>query len=147
MKIRKSIFDAIMLQCPLVPPETGGIMGGHGDLITDVFFDTSAGCSEQAIYCPNVEHLNERIAWWDSQGIEFRGIFHSHPTNQLDLSSRDRDYIIKIVSSMPTGIDELFFPIIIPRQNMYVYCARRKASEILIQADCLEKVYSEISSL
>ena len=43
MKITNAIYDLIMQHCPLVPPETGGIIGGHGELITAVIFDRKSG--------------------------------------------------------------------------------------------------------
>lgn len=132
-----------MRQCPFAPPETGGIIGGRGELITDVIFDKSPKLTEQAMYCPDVDYLNDRITWWHTQHIEFRGIFHSHPTNQCNLSGNDREYIIEIMSAMPASIEDLFFPIIIPKRDVLVYRARRRASEIVIQADYLQKVRDE----
>ena len=140
MKITNAIYDLIMQHCPLVPPETGGIIGGHGELITAVIFDRNHGLAERAVYCPDVSYLNDRIAEWNRQHIEFRGIFHSHPTKQCDLSGVDREYIIKIMSAMPTSVEDLFFPIISPRQKIYVYRAKREALDISIHVDCLQKV-------
>lgn len=117
MRIAKSIFDAIIQRCPLVPPETGGIMGGHGDMITDIIFDISPEITEQAVYQPDVIFLNNRIAWWRSRCIEFRGMFHSHPQNQHGLSGMDKDYIIKVMTMMPETCRELYFPIVIPQKK------------------------------
>lgn len=140
MKIAESLLNAIISGCQPFPPETGGIMGGHDELITDVIFDTYPGLSEQATYSPNVVYLNDCIVRWRNQGIEFRGIFHSHPVNQYSLSGADREYITNIMSAMPTNIEELYFPIIVPTKTMFVYRAMRLKSKILIVSDCLQKV-------
>lgn len=140
MIIDKAVYDAITLHCPHVPPETGGILGGHGEHITDVIFDVNHQYTNQAVYRPNVDFLNHHIALWIRQGIEFRGIFHSHLANQLELSKDDQEYIIKIMSAMPTSINELFFPIIIPTRNILVYRAKRNTYGIVIQPDCLQQL-------
>ncbi len=138
MKITKQIFDIIMQQCSPVPPEMGGIIGGHGELITTVVCDPSVGDAYQAIYRPNINHLNDWIMLWSRKNIEFRGVFHSHPKNQQNLSATDRAYIIKIMSAMPETVEELFFPIVIPDTDMYVYRARKDGLNILIQNDSVE---------
>lgn len=138
MIAKREILETILSQCPLVPPEIGGIIGGHGELITDVFFDTNSCLKNRAIYHPDVDYLNSRIAWWESHQVEFRGIFHSHPSNQSNLSGDDCAYIVEIMSAMPESVTDLFFPIVIPRESLCVYRARRDASKIIIQNDYLK---------
>lgn len=138
MKIVKSILDAVIRHCPPVPPETGGMIGGHGDVMTNVVFDPCSQILEQAVYRPDIIFLNEQIVQWSRRRIEFRGMFHSHPNDQYDLSSSDRDYIVQVMHVMPENYGELYFPIVIPQKTMYVYRAKKNGFQVLIQEDALK---------
>ena len=72
MKITEEIRTQL-LNCPIVPPECGGIIGSdRGDIITHVFLDQ--GCPPEAgvMYIPDIQPLNQTIEQWRAGGIQFR---------------------------------------------------------------------------
>lgn len=135
MKIKKAIYDKILNFCPDVPPETGGIIGQQNGIIGFAEFDSGAIQMESAVYVPDVEKLNSVIEKWNSSGIEFVGMFHSHQIGQETLSGDDIEYIKTIFDSMPDSITELYFPIVIPKSHIISYKAIRKNHRICIEKD------------
>lgn len=135
MKIQKAIYDKILNFCPVVPPETGGIIGQQNGIIGFAEFDSGTVQSESAVYIPDVERLNSVIEKWSCSGIEFVGVFHSHPIGQETLSKDDIEYIHSVFDSMPDSVTELYFPIVIPKSHIIAYKAIRKNHRICIEND------------
>lgn len=135
MKIKKAIYDKISNSCPIVPPETGGIIGQQNGIIGFVGFDSGSVQRDSAVYIPNAEKLNSVIEKWNRSAIEFVGMFHSHPIGQETLSKDDIAYIHCVFESMPDGITELYFPIVIPKSRIISYKAIRKNHRIRIEKD------------
>lgn len=139
MKILRKTFDLILLHTPLVPPETGGILGGKNHIISDCVFDSGSNISNgYDIYAPDTKRLNRVIRKWSEIGIEFYGIFHSHFPNGTMLSNGDKRYVKRIVLNMPMGIDSLYFPIVFPQESMVVYRVDRQEHDVLIVHDQIE---------
>ncbi len=123
------------------PPETGGILGGvKGDVISHFIMDDIkekpiAACS----YSPNVEFLNQCIDDWYKNGIEFKGIFHTHFAGVKTLSKADEKYINEIMSVMPDTVKTLYFPIfVLPDRVLVPYKAEKNGIEISIVVDELK---------
>ena len=135
MKIRKTIYNKIINLCPVVPPETGGIIGQQNGIIGFAEFDSGTLQSDCAVYIPTVEKLNPVIEKWNRSGIEFVGMFHSHPIGQETLSKDDVEYIHSVFDSMPDSVTELYFPIVIPKSHIIAYKAIRKNHRIIIEKD------------
>ena len=135
MKIRKTIYNKIINLCPVVPPETGGIIGQQNGIIGFAEFDSGTVQSDCAVYIPNVEKLNSVIEKWKRSGIEFVGMFHCHPIGQETLSKGDIEYIHSVFDSMPDSVTELYFPIVIPKSHIVAYKAIRKNHRIIIEKD------------
>lgn len=96
--------------------------------------------SNRAVYKPNTEMLNHSISAWHAQGIRFCGIFHSHPPGQRTLSHGDLAYIRTIMDAMPDGVDQLYFPIVIPGEGIYPFVAERTESGLQIRKDEMELI-------
>ncbi|MCL2592431.1 MAG: hypothetical protein FWD82_03605 [Defluviitaleaceae bacterium] len=135
MKIDAKIYDKILECIPSIPPETGGILGGDSDIITNFIFDGGLSDSDEGRYYPDIDKINTYLSDWQKSGIKFYGILHSHFTNERTLSMGDRQYIKNIMMSMPTNIKELYFPIVIPYKEMVSFKAKRVGCEINIIAD------------
>lgn len=139
MKILKTAYDTLLNTTPPLPPETGGIVGGHDRIITEVYFDTGTyRLNPPSIYVPNIILLNEIIEDWNKAGISFYGIFHSHYSRDRELSTGDKRYIMEIMRVMPPQINRLYFPIILPGKTVLGYQASRWNSEIHIACDKIE---------
>lgn len=139
MKIQKSTLEEIINTIPLVPPESGGLLGGTHQVITHFIFDSGTPLSNKYdCYVPDISFLNSVIRRWSEEGINFYGIFHSHFSNGIHLSNGDKRYITHIISAMPQYISSLYFPIILPRECMVVYRADRCRQEIHIVREEIE---------
>lgn len=134
MKMNQRVYD-ILMKIPKAPPETGGIIGIEKGIIRHVVLDPGILNQEAAIYTPNIEFINEMIYKWNSKGIRFAGIFHTHPNGQETLSEGDKDYIFKIMRALRGSLTFLYFPIIIPNHGFYPFFAYEKGDKVLIQSD------------
>ncbi len=134
MNILKKTYREI-LNCVKVPPETGGILGKKHGIIRYFEFDKGLGNSETAIYIPDTQKLNNKIYEWENEGIEFCGIVHSHMQNQITLSSADKEYIDLILQSLSDFTNQLYFPIVIPGEQIISYKAIRKKDVVYIRKD------------
>ncbi len=143
MKILKTIYDLLLHETPLLPPETGGIIGGSDGIITEAYFDKGNSLlTTPSIYVPNIKVLNQVITNWDKEDIEFCGIFHSHYSRDRALSPGDKKYIKKIMRVMPPQVCYLYFPIILPQKTIIGYRASRCDSNIHIACDKIEILQS-----
>lgn len=143
MKIYQNILENILEKMPVVPPEKGGIIGGKNGVVTVWECDegyAGSGC----VYYPNVEHLNEVIASWIENGLDFMGIYHVHFGNARTLSKGDISYIERILRTMPDTVTQLSFPIIVqPDKEMVSYVAQIDfRGEVLIKKEEIE-IYKE----
>lgn len=139
MKILKAAYEVLLYNTPLLPPESGGIIGGTNGIVTEIHFDAGQNSNHHpAIYVPNIESLNKVIAEWSLSNIEFYGIFHSHYPQDRTLSTGDIKYIKKIMQVMPSEIQLLLFPIILPRQDVIAYRASNDETGISIACDKIE---------
>lgn len=117
MNIKESIYLK-MLDCYSVPPpESGGILGIKNSVVCEYYHDSSSRIGERALYVLDVDTLNLKIDVWQKSGIEFAGIIHSHMLGQNTLSSGDIEYIKQVFNNIPECVDELYFPIIIPKDK------------------------------
>ena len=122
MEILSEIYSTI-LNAPFVPPETGGIIGGVGGIITSFLFDEGHSVNDHAAYIPDIELINSRIQRWQEEGISFYGMYHTHPDHQETLSGDDVLYIKEIMRAMPDNVPFLYFPVVIPKQKIIPYKA------------------------
>lgn len=138
MKILKNIYDK-MIELPTVPPESGGIIGGRFDVISDfeIIGSKTASCSD--LYIPDVTKINETIDKWNSEGvIDFYGIVHTHRPCSPELSPGDIEYINQIMISIADVKKELLFPIVIPKRQVKWYCAKLVENNVEIAEKKIE---------
>lgn len=141
MLILESVNEAILSYQPESPPETGGILGGRGGIVTDFRLDDGSPTGKLCSYTPNTVLLNETIRRWQREKIEFMGVFHTHFFGVDTLSDSDMRYVEAIMKNMPPPIEQLYFPIIVmPQRKFSVYCAVRKNGEVIIFKDELKLV-------
>lgn len=123
----------------MLPPETGGILGGFNGFVTHCYFDRGlCALTAPSHYQPSTELLNQVIQKWRANNIQFYGLFHSHYSHDAVLSLGDREYITKIMLAMPSEIRILYFPLILPRIAMIGYQANRYGSDVHIVCDKIE---------
>lgn len=131
--IKKDILNSLNEQISNRPPESGGILGSSGNVITEIAFDKPNNNQHPCSYCPNVEYLNSIIHKWSEQKIEFAGIFHTHFADVTTLSSGDKRYIKKILLAMPDGTECLYFPVYaLPSRALIMYHACIKEDKLKI---------------
>lgn len=135
MEILKRVIDIINKAIPDVPPETGGIIGSsNGEIIDSVVIDhPNVSYGKVCSYSPNVEFLNNSIATWQCNAIEFKGLFHTHFAGVDTLSCADKRYITEIMNAMPETIKYLYFPVfVLPDRRIKGYRAERAGATIKI---------------
>ena len=125
MTIDQHTYHTLCTAFSPVPPEAGGILGSRNGSVCAFAYDHGTPDMTGNCYAPNVDFLNRIIAQWQTQGITFCGIVHSHPPGQQKLSEADLAYIQTILECMPERIQELYFPIVIPGEGVFPYLARR----------------------
>lgn len=124
IKILKIVYKQIVENTPLVPPETGGILGiNYENIITEYYQDFGTKDSKNYCYIPNVDNLNSIINLWYEKGIQFVGIYHSHSDCDTTLSYKDIKYITDILMSLKDITDILYFPLVFPTQKMIFFKA------------------------
>ena len=140
MRILKSVIDMIDSLVSAQPPETGGILGSHdNEFIDELIMDepnprTIKNCS----YIPNISFLNKNIELWQSNNINFKGIFHTHYYGVKTLSCGDRKYIAEIMNSLPKSIKYLYFPIfVLPNRELICYKAVHENDTVFIEEEPL----------
>ena len=99
--------------------------------------DNNAQSQEQAVYVPNILHLNQCIDEWTEDGIEFCGIVHSHPSGQDSLSDSDVEYI-KMLYEVNPQLEKTFFPLVLNGRDIIVYAVERSGAKFKISVDSLE---------
>lgn len=142
MIISKDTYIDIIRTIKPDPPETGGILGGKNNIVTEFFPDKGIPSQKMCSYYPNVYLLNQTIKRWQLRNVEFMGIFHLHFWGVDTLSEGDEKYIKRIMKYMPEDIDNLYFPIIVvPQYEMVCYVAKRISGECYISRDelCIQE--------
>lgn len=96
--------------------ESGGILGGKGEIVTNYVFDRVCLKNE---YIPDVISLNDIIIEWGKCDIAFLGLIHSHETNN-NLSYSDIQYAVNIVTH--NKLEYIYMLIyVINKKNIYAY--------------------------
>ena len=76
--IAREQYEKIQMSIGTLPPETGGILGEKDGVVSCFYFDNHAESLADG-YSPNIEDLNFVISDWESKGVSFCGLIHSHP--------------------------------------------------------------------
>ena len=130
------VIEKILGGLPCEPPETGGILGGSGGVVTCSVLDVGKAGGPPCSYTPDVAFLNRQIQEWFKDGIEFMGIFHVHFGGAASISAGDKMYIEQIMKAMPEEITCLYFPIILmPEREVVVYQASMDDGGIQIKRE------------
>lgn len=139
--ITKEAYNKL-IDCPKVPPETGGVLLGFNSIVDTVVFDVGRNRANTSIinYIPNVKFLNECISIFCSQGKDFFGIFHTHACQWDSLSSADIHYIKNIMNAMPTEIEHLYFPIVYPEKCVKPYKVSRYPNMFMIREETIKLI-------
>lgn len=133
MRITEDMFFALLTAFPTVPPEAGGILGSSdgGKTVTHFVYDPGTVCRDRAIYIPNTEYLNRKIAEMERNGILFCGLVHSHLPTQDSLSKDDRQYLRRVMAAMPESISVLYAPIVLPNTAVIPFSIHRQNDTII----------------
>lgn len=132
MKIKREVYE-YLLGCPQVPPEVGGILGGENGIIKYAIIDIGEkACTNIIQYVPDVSFINHQISIWNSNGIDFCGIFHTHSKKWPTLSLEDKNYIKTIMKAMPEHVEKLYFPLVFPGNKVTGFVAEKKYETIYI---------------
>jgi len=136
MIINRAVYDLILCKISNNHGETGGIIGGQDDVVTEFEFDMGTDLSSRDHYYPATDKLNACIDRWQDNNIQFYGIVHSHLLDAPKLSLGDEKYIHAIMKVMPVCINYLYFPIVVvPSKRIVSYKAVRNGGIDIIRDD------------
>ena len=112
VSMTKQVLDQIEQSIGRHPAETGGILGSSdgGRTIDHYYFDAAAHRTSST-YTPNIREINRIIADWNSRGILFMGMIHSHPKGCTKPSEGDLEYAKAIISNVDVN-GKLYMPIV-----------------------------------
>lgn len=139
MLIRDSVLQDILKCADTKPPESGGIIGiNNNGIVCDYYHDFGIKTDRMCRYAPNTVVLNQVIASWKEMMIRIGGLYHTHYFGVSTLSKNDMNYISKILMSMPSNVNFLYFPlVVVPQYEMVPYIAKRENGAIRIELDNL----------
>ena len=111
-----TISDAVIkkFQSALKIPETGGILGVNGNVVSEFHHDNT-GTTTERNYIPDIDSLNAVLRDWKRRGIEFVGFVHSHHADKKNLSKLDIKYAQKIKNHC--GLSEILMIIYLPNDR------------------------------
>lgn len=138
LKIKKSVYESLLADSPCVPPESGGILGGNDKIVTCFLADAGKSPTEFNRYEPDTKKINNVISDWLNCGIDFIGIFHTHPSGDEKLSQADLIYIKSIMTNIKEYTNTLYFPIVIPKEKIICYCTVNVEDEISVFQTAIE---------
>ena len=99
--------------------ETGGLCGSNNKDVIDTFFYDEGRVESTTEYYPYVELWQKQLAAWGTTKITFRGIIHSHVSNER-LSDRDINMAREILKI--NSLQSILMPIyLINRQAIIWY--------------------------
>lgn len=99
--------------------ETGGLLGSNNKDVIDTFFFDEGRVESTIEYFPYVELWQKQLAAWETTKITFRGIIHSHVSNDR-LSDRDMNMAREIIKI--NSLQSILMPIyLINRQEIIWY--------------------------
>lgn len=89
----------------VLPEEACGILAGHGNAVEAVLPVTNQLHSPVRYYMEPLELL-KRYRWMDEHGLEFLGVYHSHPAGPDTLSVTDL-----AENFFPRAVQLIWYPI------------------------------------
>lgn len=129
-------FDSMMFAICSRPVERGGLLLGKAESndVTDFFFDAGADTTS-ASYSPDYKTISKKLKEeWIPNGIDYKGIAHSHPGKLDGLTPQDLAYIKRLLVINPQ-MDMFIAPIIIPHQfRMRMMVVFRDNPDIAVEA-------------
>ena len=135
----EAVIDSIRQGFSNIPPESGGILGGRNDVVTNICLDKGILGKHPCSYTPDTRFLNQKINQWVETGIQFMGMFHVHFGGTESLSEGDKEYIVRIMEVMPKKIGCLYFPVVVmPERKVVAYKAVRNNEKVVIKRDCIK---------
>ena len=135
----EAVIDSIRQGVSNIPPESGGLLGGRNDVVTNICLDKGILGKHPCSYTPDTRFLNQKINQWAETGIQFMGMFHVHFGGTESLSEGDKEYIVRIMEVMPKKIGCLYFPVVVmPERKVVAYKAVRNNEKVVIKRDCIK---------
>ena len=142
MIVTKEVFGG-MMSLQRVPPESGGILGTSDGVVIDFLTEdmsnrVKTGEILSNTYVPDTIFLNGEIERWHDGGIEFCGIYHTHPPGCRTLSLEDITYAERILCTMPQEKQTLLFPLVFPGEKIKCYRASNRHGSIAISEETIQ---------
>ncbi|MGN1124048.1 MAG: Mov34/MPN/PAD-1 family protein [Eubacterium sp.] len=138
MKLQHNVYYNLIYNCKSTDFETGGILGGNNNIISEYLFDDNEFITDRYAYIPNRKFLNFHIEKWNYMGIELMGMFHTHISGGTYPSNADLVYFERLIHAAGKP---LVFIIINPNITMSIYKAKLIHNQFSIQLEKVELIY------
>ena len=102
-----------------LPAETGGVLGASNNVICRFYYDYDS-TSSSVIYRPNAKKIQAVLKDWQTDGISFCGIIHSHARACDKLSFRDIAFAQAILEFNPS-LPRVLFPVVVPQSSVTMF--------------------------
>ncbi len=120
LQITQNVLESIVRTIGNQQAESGGIIGGEGEVITHYHFDEGSRTTA-ATYSPDHKSLNHLFKTdWNPKNIRLLGFPHSHPGKLGKPSAGDMSYAIRILEAID-DLDRLWLPIVntVPKTGFF----------------------------
>ena len=134
--VTQSIFHKMIFDCANAQAETGGFICVKNNSIVAYRLDKGI-YADTGNYRPDIFGLNDLMdEWGTSKSVQY-GILHTHLNEDKYLSDEDVMFINSIFMEN-IWLKSMYFPIVIPKTNVFVYYARHFGKSVTIEKAPLE---------
>jgi integrative and conjugative element protein (TIGR02256 family) len=110
--VHAGVVDAMHEEATRHPGETGGIVvGPEPGVVTELIASGPGARRTSASYELDVVHLQPLLEAAEGRGLQFLGVWHSHPEGHSELSGTDRKAARSILGDSEWGVTELLLPL------------------------------------
>lgn len=131
LKIESKLYDNIVFRTPSFACETGGFVGVGKKWILTFQYDAGIKNGSNTQYYPNEQLLNEFIQEMDER-CDYFGILHTH-INHVDFLSKADEQFIRVLFGKNQFLEKIYFPLVLPKENMKIYVAVRCEGGVVIE--------------
>lgn len=135
MKITSEVFMQITTQSFI--KEVCGLLGGVNGTVK-YHYQNSTHKDGRCVCYLEGEKIDKVIAQWQRNGIEFYGIYHTHPICDDRLSPQDISYITAVMDALSQDVEYLYFPVILPNKKMTAYKVVNKGQIIIVKEPVIQ---------
>lgn len=112
VRVESTVLDAMHAEAGRHPGETGGIIvGPDADTVTRLITSGPDARQTAASYELDVDYIQPLLAKAEDHGLQFLGIWHTHPSGYSEFSDTDRHTMRTILADRDWHVSQLIMPL------------------------------------